>query len=600
MLFFYSFIFFGQIFLNNFNPFVFLDDDSDNTPSEIQTDPESPSLDHSIPSDPHSTPSTSPSPTVPGTPATVPHMTLEEKLKHFQQNLTAVNEERETLLASLKSIRKESQKADSALRSEIDTLKRNSERHALAESKGRQKILALQEAVRRAQNATKEIEAKLKELEAEMPDLNKAKDEKENEYETLKKEAEKVRKEREVLEEKEKKRQEAMKADLAGLTVKLEKLGAKKEKLETGIVPELEQKLKEIEKEIEDEEQNLLKWNANAQNLYHHHQQRQQQQQQRSYHTHNHSEDYHPTASSVPIQRPRYHSSEFPTPIGRPTPAPIQRPTQSDLTSSNLGYSTATSTIWAQRPIQQQQQQQQQQQPQSHSSHHSQIPQRPPPTSQQTLPAVYSPRLHQLNNPRSLSFHNSMVAPTSATGNSSLIRRSSLKNSVSVPFSPSFNATTTSTTTSSGSSGSSGSNTPGSSSFKSVTSSPTRSHASMVASSSTLSSKAPAFEPTGSISVISKLTGGGGGGGSIGIIPNANVTPKSNPNSSTSPVMSKGKEAVLVSTRASTVPTPLPAPIQRPVARASSGGDSGSGSGSGNGSGSGRRRHSQWNYSGGF
>ena len=508
-------------------------------------------------------------------------MTLEEKLKHFQQNLTAVNEERETLLASLKSIRKESQKADSALRSEIDTLKRNSERHALAESKGRQKILALQEAVKRAQNATKEIEAKVKELEAEMPDLNKAKEEKENEYEILKKEAEKVRKEREVLEEKEKKRQEAMKADLAGLTVKLEKLGAKKEKLETGIVPELEQKLKEIEKEIEDEEQNLLKWNANAQNLYHHHQQqqqRQQQQQQRSYHTHNHSEDHHPTASSVPIQRPRYHSSEFPTPIGRPTLAPIQRPTQSDLASSNLSYSTATSTIWAQRPTQQQQQ------PQSHSSsHHSQIPQRPP-TSQQTLPPVYSPRLHQLNNPRSLSFHNSMVASSSATGNS-LIRRSSLKNPVSaVPFSPSFIATIPTTT----SSGSSGSNTP---SFKSVTSSPTRSHASMVASSSTLSSKAPAFEPTGSISsVISKLTGGGGGGI---IIPNANGTPKSN-NPSTSPVMmSKGKEAVLVS-RASTVPTPLPAPIQRPVARASSGGDSGSGSGSG------RHRHSQWNYSGGF
>ena len=501
-------------------------------------------------------------------------MTLEEKLKHFQQNLTAVNEERETLLASLKSIRKESQKADSALRSEIDTLKRNSERHALAESKGRQKILALQEAVKRAQNATKEIEAKVKELEAEMPDLNKAKEEKENEYEILKKEAEKVRKEREVLEEKEKKRQEAMKADLAGLTVKLEKLGAKKEKLETGIVPELEQKLKEIEKEIEDEEQNLLKWNANAQNLYHHHQQQQrqqQQQQQRSYHTHNHSEDHHPTASSVPIQRPRYHSSEFPTPIARPIPAPIQRPTQSDLDSSNL---VATSTIWAQRPIQ----------PQSHS-HHSQIPQRPP-ISQQTVP-IFSPRLHHLNNPRSLSFHTSMAAPPSASGN--LLRRSSLKNPVSaVPFSPSFIATTPTTT----SSGSSGSNTP---SFKSVTSSPTRSHASMVASSSTLSSKAPAFEPTGSISsVISKLTGGGGGGI---IIPNANGTPKSN-NPSTSPVMmSKGKEAVLVS-RASTVPTPLPAPIQRPVARASSGGDSGSGSGGG--SGSGRHRHSQWNYSGGF
>ena len=152
-----------------------------------------------------------------------------------------------------------------------------------------------------------------------------------------------------------------MKADLAGLTVKLEKLGAKKEKLETGIVPELEEKLKEIEKEIEDEEQSLLKWNADAQIRYRQHQLRQQrQQQQQKYHTHNYSEGHHPTASSVPIQRPRYHSSEFPTPIARPTPAPIQRPSkQSDLALSNLGYSVAASTIWAQ-----------QQQPQQHSHSH--------------------------------------------------------------------------------------------------------------------------------------------------------------------------------------------------------------------------------------
>ena len=589
LLFFWRFnlSFFSQ---NCYLSYLFVLDDSDNTPSEIQTDPESPSLDHSIPSDPHSTPSTSPSRTVPGTPATVPHITLEEKLKQLQENLTSVNEERETLLATLKSMRKDSQKADSALRSEIDTLKRTSERHSIAESKGRQKILALQEAVKRAQNTTREIEAKAKELEAEMPDLNKAKEEKETEYAILKKEAEKVRKEREVLEEREKKRQEAVKADLAGLTVKLEKLGAKKEKLETGIVPELEQKLKDIEKEIEDEEQNLLKWNADAQNRYQQHQLiKQQRQQQQKYHAHNHSEGYHPTASSVPIQRPRYHSSEFPTPIARPTPAPIQRPPkQSDLASSSLGYSVATSTIWdQQRPTHS---------PRQSHSHHSQISQRPrpPPISQQqqTLPPIYSPRLHQLNNPRSLSsLGNSMVAPSSSVTGGNLIRRSSLMNPVSVPFSPSTNhhpsfsvATPTSTTTtSSGGSSGSGSNTPGSASF----SSPTRSQASIVASSSTLSSKAPAFEPTGS---ISKLTFGGGGGGG-GITPN--VAPKPNPNPSTSPIISKGKEAIVSTASSPTTATPLPAPIQRPVARASSGE-------SGDGGGGGRRRHSQWNYSGAF
>lgn len=284
--------------------------------------------------------------------------------------------------------------------------------------------------------------------------------------------------------------------------------------------------------------------NASVQNRYQQFQQyqlkQQRQRQQRGYHSQNLSEDHYPTAFSVPIQRPRHHSSaEVPTAIGRPAPTPIQRPTPSDLASSNLSYSVSNSSIWAQRPIQ----------PQS-NSHQPQAPSRPlPTTTTTTTQPVYSPQLHQLHNPRSLSFHNSMVAPS--TG-SNLIRRSSLKNPTS------FNSNTT---PSSGS----GSNTPVSSS-RSVTSSPAKSHASIVASSSTLSSKAPVFEPTRSISVISKLTGGN---------PNANVTMANlnvNTNLNTSPLMSKGKAS---SSRASTVP----APIQRPVARASSGDSRSSGGG---------------------
>ncbi|KAF8804709.1 hypothetical protein BYT27DRAFT_7170171 [Phlegmacium glaucopus] len=550
----------------NLNRQIMTEEDSDNAPSEIQTDPESPGLEHSTPSDPHSTPSTSPSRTMPGTPTTVPQITLEEQLNHLQQTLAVVNAERETLLASLKAARKDAQKADSALRSEIDILKRSSERHALAEARGRQKVLALQEAVKRAQNATKAIEEKVKELQEEVPILNKQKDEKEKEYEILKKEAEKVRKEREALEEKERKREEAMKADLAGLTVKLEKLGAKKEKLETGIVPELEQKLKEIEKEIEVEEQNLLKLereeserNANAQNQYqqyqqyHLQQQQQQRQRQRNYHNQNHSDDYPSTASSVPIQRPRHQSSELPTPIGRPTPAPIQRPTQSDLTSSTLGYSVAGSTIWTQSPTQ----------PQLHS-HHPQISQRPPlPVAQQqhTHP-TFSPQLLQLHNPRSLSLHNSTVP---SAGNP-VQRRSSLKNPSSAPFSSTNHYSFTT---------GSGGNTPASPSSKSVSSSPTRSSASIMASSSTLSSKAPAFEPTRSMSLNTRM--------SSGVViknPNANVTPNvgvntnnDTANNASSSSSARGKSLV------SKASTSLQSPIQRPVVRGTtSGGDNGNGS----------------------
>jgi len=507
---------------------------------------------------------------MPGTPTTVPQITLEEQLNHLQQTLTAANAERETLLASLKAARKDSQKADAALRSEIETLKRSSERHAIAEARGRQKVLALQESVKRAQNATKEIEEKVKELQEEVPILNKQKEEKEKEYEILEKEAEKVRKEREVLEEKETKREEAVKAELVGLTVKLEKLGAKKVKLETGIVPELEQKLKEIEKEIEVEEQNLLKLereegdrNANAQNQYQQYQQyqlqqqQQQRQRQRNYHNQNHSDDYASTTSSVPIQRPRYHSSELPTPIGRPTPAPIQRPTQSDLASSNLGYSVAGSTIWTQRPTQ----------PQLHS-HHPQIPQRPPlPVAQQQQQqqqythSTFSPQLLQLHNPRSLSLHNSTVP---SAGNT-MQRRCSLKNPSSVPFSSTNHHPSSFTS-------SNGSNTPVSPSSTSVTSSPTRSSASIMASSSTLSSKAPAFEPTRSMSLNLRMTTGV-------VIKNPTATTNVvNTITNNAPSIAKGN--IVISKASTTTTTPLPAPIQRPVVRATTtSGDNGAGSG---------------------
>ena len=122
---------------------------------------------------------------------------------------------------------------------------------------------------------------------------------------------------------------------------------------------------------------------------------------------------------------------------------------RSSFIQSRLLKKVATSTIWAQ------------QQPRQHPHFlQSHIPQRPPPplTSQQILPPIYSPRLHQL---KSLSFHsNSMVVPpSSASAGGNFIRRSSLMNPISVPFSPSTNhhptfspaSPATTTTSSSGS-----------------------------------------------------------------------------------------------------------------------------------------------------
>ncbi|KAJ3480477.1 hypothetical protein NLJ89_g12276 [Agrocybe chaxingu] len=225
-------------------------------PDEIHSDPESPTMESS--SDPHSTPSTSPSRTVPGTPPTAtPQITLEDRLNQLQHNLSVVNQERETLLASLKSSRRDAQKADAALRSEIDTLKRTSEKNSAAELRGKQKVLALQEAVKRAQNATKETEEMALQVESEVPGLTKRKEEKEAEHMRMKAQADKVRKKRCSLEEKERKKMDAMRAELTGLTNKLERLGGKREKLEKTVIPDLEEKLRSVAQEIEQEEEAL-------------------------------------------------------------------------------------------------------------------------------------------------------------------------------------------------------------------------------------------------------------------------------------------------------------------------------------------------------
>ncbi|KAH6909480.1 hypothetical protein BKA70DRAFT_200912 [Coprinopsis sp. MPI-PUGE-AT-0042] len=231
-----------------------------------------------------STPSTSPSRTIPNTPPATPppaaHSslsaststsstnpsqqspaavlpTLEDRLYQLRQKLHTVNAERETLASSLKSARRESNKKDAALKAEIEALKRSSEKFSANEVRQRQKNLALQESVKRAQAATRETQQLVRDVESEVPEVLKEKEKKEKEHETVKQEAEKVGKEKKERVEEEKKRREGMKNELAALTNKLEKLNAKKERQETVVIPSLEDKLQQVQNEIEEEERVL-------------------------------------------------------------------------------------------------------------------------------------------------------------------------------------------------------------------------------------------------------------------------------------------------------------------------------------------------------
>ncbi|KAG6900564.1 hypothetical protein C0993_008718 [Termitomyces sp. T159_Od127] len=204
---------------------------------------------------PVSTPSTSPTGTLPNTPPmTTVSLSIDDQLSQLQHTLSLVNAEREMLASALKTARRDAQKADAALRSEIETLKRALEKHVAADHRAKQKNLSLQEAVKRAQIATSETEALVGEMEALMPELDKQRQEKELEYKVIKEKADRVRKERERQTEKEKKKLESMKTELTGLTSKMEKLNVKKEKLGSSTINDLEEQLKSVEQEIEQAE----------------------------------------------------------------------------------------------------------------------------------------------------------------------------------------------------------------------------------------------------------------------------------------------------------------------------------------------------------
>ncbi|KAJ8469623.1 hypothetical protein ONZ45_g16831 [Pleurotus djamor] len=193
-----------------------------------------------------------PTPPTPSNPTVqVQTVTLEERLAQLQGTLASLNSEHETLSANLKVARRDSQKADAALRSEIDILKRTSEKNAASELRARQKVLALQEAVKRAQAATTGIQDKLHEVEEALPGLREQRKLKEEEYAKVKALAERKKRELEKENEIDKKKIDTLKGELTGLGHRMDKLNGKKEKLEGTVIPDLEAQLREVEEEIE-------------------------------------------------------------------------------------------------------------------------------------------------------------------------------------------------------------------------------------------------------------------------------------------------------------------------------------------------------------
>lgn len=201
------------------------------------------------PDSPSSSPSMSASALDTSSNSTSPSTFISEDRAHH--TLLMLQSERDSLIGSMKGARRDAQKADASIRSEIDALKRASEKYSSVEHRARQKVLALQEVVKQSLAAASETGALVLETEASFPVLQDQVDEAEMEYKIVKEKADRILEEKAVLEKKEKRRIESMQNELAGLGHKLEKLNGKKDKLETGTIPDLEEELRRIEMKIE-------------------------------------------------------------------------------------------------------------------------------------------------------------------------------------------------------------------------------------------------------------------------------------------------------------------------------------------------------------
>ncbi|KAI6006960.1 hypothetical protein EDD15DRAFT_2358027 [Pisolithus albus] len=200
--------------------------------------------------DPSSSVSHSPSPSTTPTPTTLTQ-THEDRLRTLSSTLSALNEEQASLQSLLKSTRRDAQKTSTALRNEVDILRRASEKAVVAEGRARQRVRALEDAVKKANEGREEFEREIEQHESAMPALREREENAEDELKRTKTEADGVRVEREKKEEEERKRKESMRAESASLTQRTERLNVKRERLEGSVIPDLEAQLAEIELKIE-------------------------------------------------------------------------------------------------------------------------------------------------------------------------------------------------------------------------------------------------------------------------------------------------------------------------------------------------------------
>jgi hypothetical protein len=178
-----------------------------------------------------SPPSPSPPPTPSGGPS-YSSQTFEDYLATLQLSLSQLKAEHETLSNTLKSARRDSQRAQASQRAEISSLKRAAQKHSAGDMRMKQKVRALEEAVKQAIKCREDVETEYATLEAARIEQEEELADASRRFKEARVRAEEWRARREKAEEDAGSRLQGARAELAAVEARLEKLRVKRERLE--------------------------------------------------------------------------------------------------------------------------------------------------------------------------------------------------------------------------------------------------------------------------------------------------------------------------------------------------------------------------------
>lgn len=171
----------------------------------------------------------------------------------LRQHIAAAHAEKDHLQNQIKEARRASQRAEAALRVEIETVKRAIEKAGTMDMRAKQKTLALQEQVKQGWAGAESAEKEMGSVEAGLADLERVFEEVKLELDTVKDEWKVVKDREDEIRDRERRARAEEDKKLAEVVSKVDKLRSRREKRESEKV-ELERKLEDLEKQREEVE----------------------------------------------------------------------------------------------------------------------------------------------------------------------------------------------------------------------------------------------------------------------------------------------------------------------------------------------------------